>query len=82
MTLAERAAAVGDREAFIALLEALKLDHAGGDWANPDLPSFLDAAAAWCQDSDGYYANIGVDPTTLSPWQRLADVLMAARVYE
>ncbi len=84
MTLAERAASVCTRDEFVAFLEAFRLDHArnGAVWANPDLPSFLEAAAAWSRESDGYYKNAGLDPSTLSPWRLLADVLMAARVYE
>lgn len=84
MTLAERAATVRTRADFVVFLEALRLDHAtnGAAWANPDLPSFLEAAGAWSRDSDGFYKNAGLDPSTLSPWRLLADVLMAARVYE
>lgn len=84
MTLAERANAVRTRDDFVAFIEALRLDCStnGTAWANPDLPSFLDAAGAWIRDSDGYYRNVGLDPATLSPWRLLADILMAARVYE
>ena len=84
MTLAERAASVRTRDDFVAFLEALRLDHArnGAAWANPDLQSFLGAAGAWSRDSNGYYKNVGLDPSTLSPWRLLADLMMAARVYE
>ena len=84
MTLAERASRVRTRADFVAFVEALRLDHAanGATWANPDLPAFLEAVGAWSQDSNGYYQNAGIDPSNLSPWRLLADILMAARVYE
>jgi hypothetical protein len=68
----------------IAFVEALHLDYIdnGAKWENSDLPSFLEAAGAWCRDSDGFHANAGVDRSPMPPWRLFAEILMAARAYE
>lgn len=84
MTLDELAQNVSDRQTFDAFLDAFVAEcrREGADWTNPDLYGFLEAMAAWSRDSAGYYANVrgGRHPTT--PWQAVADMLMAARCYE
>lgn len=84
MTLTERAQSIRSSEDFVAFLEALSADFATGRgrWTNADLPSFLEAMAAWSQDMDGFYASTGEDLTKVSPWRVMADMLMAARTYE
>lgn len=84
MTLAERARAVQTRDDFVAFVAELTADFEAnrGDWTNADLASFLEAMAAWIQDMDGYYQNTWQKPSELPPWRILADVLMAARMYE
>ncbi len=84
MKLAERARAIQTREdlaAFVAELHA-DLETNPGEWTNTDLASFLAAMAAWIEDMDGYYQNTGQNLSELSPWKVVADVLMAARMYE
>ena len=84
MTLAECARAVQTREdlaAFVAKLKA-DLDANPSEWTNADLASFLEAMAGWIQDMEGYYQNSGQRLSELSPWKIVADVLMAARMYE
>lgn len=84
MTLAERARSVQTREDLAAFVAELKadLDANPGEWTNADLASFLEAMAAWIQDMEGYYENTGQKLSQLSPWKIVADVLMAARMYE
>lgn len=84
MTLAERARAVQTREDLAAFVAELKADLGAspGEWTNADLASFLEAMAAWIQDMEGYYQNTGQKLSELSPWKIVADVLMAARIYE
>lgn len=51
-------------------------------WENVDLESFLRAWSAWLHDMDGFFANLG-EPVPDSPsWQLIAQMLMAARIYE
>lgn len=52
------------------------------EWENHDLPSFLEAMAAWMNDMEGYYQNLGQNISELSPWRLFADSLMAAKMYE
>jgi len=84
MTLAERARAVRTREDLVAFVEALAADYGNNQatWTNTDLASFLAAMSAWSEDMEGFYENSGEDLASLSPWRVLADILMAARVYE
>ena len=51
-------------------------------WENADLPSYLEAMAAWIADMDGYYANIGKSCPEEPSWRTLAEILLAASQYE
>jgi len=51
-------------------------------WENADLESFLRAWSAWLDDMDGFFVNRG-EPVPESPsWQLVAQMLLAARIYE
>jgi hypothetical protein len=84
MTLAERARLVQTRSDLAAFVADLRADFEANrsEWTNENLASFLDAMAAWISDMEGYYKNAGQDPTALPPWRIVADILMAARIYE
>ena len=76
---------VTNRDDLIGRITELLGDHrANGDkWENNDLPSFLEAMAAWLNDCDGYYRNTGQTVDVDSPnWQVFADALRAATIYE
>ncbi len=51
-------------------------------WENNDLPSFLEAMAAWIIDLDSYYRNRGQPAPEQPTWKVLADILTAATMYE
>ncbi|MFB9960664.1 DUF7660 family protein [Agromyces bracchium] len=51
-------------------------------WQNANLPDFLNAWAAWLEDMDGYFQNRGESVPTSASWQLIAQMLLAARVYE
>ena len=84
MTLAERAQAVQTREDLVAFIKALQADHGTNrnGWEIANLESFLSAMAAWTEDMEGFYSNMGQDISKMPPWKILADILMAARIYE
>jgi hypothetical protein len=84
MTLEERARSVGSLQDLVSFVAEFRADYAANseEWSNCDLSAFLDALAAWCSDMDGYYANMGEDLHKISPWRVVADMLMAARIYE
>jgi len=52
------------------------------DWENITLESYLDALAAWINDMDGYFHNIG-EPVPQQPdWELIGRSLMNASNYE
>jgi hypothetical protein len=52
------------------------------EWENEDLASFLAAVKAWVEDMDGYFKNIGERTPEQPSWKTLAQILLAAKVYE
>ena len=46
------------------------------------LVRLLEALAAWVDDMEGYYLNIGKPITEKPDWQMFADILVAAKIYE
>lgn len=84
MAIVDRARAVRTRDDFVALLGAVVADlqtHPE-DWTNRDLQSFLEAMAAWGEDMAGFYSNRGEDLANIAPWRVMADMIMAALIYE
>ncbi|MCW2984425.1 MAG: hypothetical protein JWR63_1995 [Conexibacter sp.] len=57
------------------------LEASAGDWENSTLERYLDALAAWTEDSAGYYESRG-EPTPDLDWSAFADALAAAKSYE
>jgi hypothetical protein len=51
-------------------------------WENDTLEGFLRAWADWLRDMDGYFANRGMPIPESPSWQFVAEMLLAARVYE
>ncbi len=52
------------------------------NWANKDLPSFLEAMAAWVEDMEGYYKN-QEELTPVHPsWKTIGEILKASTIYE
>jgi hypothetical protein len=51
-------------------------------WENPTLERFLDALARWLEDSDWYYKNAGLDVPRTPSWKSIAEMLLAATMYE
>ncbi len=84
MKLVERAQEVRTREDLEVFVLELGADLQANpsEWTNPNLGSFLEAMAAWISDMEAYYQNTGQEYSDLSPWKVVADMLMAARIYE
>jgi hypothetical protein len=72
------------REDLVEFIGALARDYEIGrsTWANAELGSFLGAMAAWSADMEGFYTQSGEQLELMSPWRVLAEILVAARVYE
>ncbi|MFD9463015.1 hypothetical protein [Streptomyces sp. NPDC060027] len=75
---------VGSREDLAAFVRSLHRSHGedGSSWENPDLPSFLEALAAWIDDSGGWYSNTGRELPASGDWRFFARALQAATIYE
>ncbi|MFF8727233.1 hypothetical protein ACF073_12165 [Streptomyces sp. NPDC015171] len=75
---------VAGREDLAAFVRALRSSYAedGSSWENADLPSFLEALAAWIDDADGWYGNTGRELPRDGDWMFFARALRAATVYE
>lgn len=72
------------RQEFVSFLGRLleSLTERPGDWENSDLAAFLSAMEAWVEDMEGYYEN-RAEPVPGQPsWKTLAQILLAARIYE
>ena len=69
---------------FITFLRALSnhVQQKPEEWENRDLISFLNAMAAWVEDMDGYYQNLGESIPDQPTWKTMGQILLAARVYE
>jgi len=72
------------RADFVAFVGVLLVDlrDRPQEWENPDLRNFLEAMMTWVEDMDGYYQNIGEAVPEQPSWKTMAQILLAARVYE
>jgi hypothetical protein len=72
------------REDLAALIRSLADDfrRKPEEWENGDLTSYLEAMAAWVDDSDGYHRNRGEAVPDQATWKALGQILLAAKVYE
>ncbi len=84
MDLNSSVSEVSSREQLAAFLKNLVVDLRENphEWENGDLPSFLDAAAAWVEDMDRYFANRGELLPDPPGWRTFAEIFMAAKFYE
>ena len=75
---------IQQRDVSVEFVRALRtsLKREPDSWENGDLPSYLDALAAWVEDMEGYYLNRGEAVPEQPTWRTLGQVLLAARVYE
>ncbi len=83
-SLDELVQGIQSREDLVAFVRALRvqLQHSPEEWENRDLPSFLEALAAWVADMEGYYQNRGESIPRQPSWKVLGEMLSAAKVYE
>ena len=75
---------VASRIELASFLDALarRVEDSPEEFENVSLPRFLEAAAAWVRDMDGYFANQGeVVPDELS-WSLVAAIFDTATIYE
>jgi len=72
------------KEDFINFLELLVRDLRSNPdgWENKNLASYLEAAASWTEDMDGYYQNNNLPIPQNVDWEVFANILIAAKMYE
>ncbi|WP_259282377.1 hypothetical protein, partial [Enterobacter sp. EC_62] len=75
---------INTRDDFIKFLENLSSNSRNNlsEWESKDLPSYFESMASWVEDMDGYYLNQKLPVPENVNWTFIADILMAARVYE
>jgi len=84
MTLAEHSDTIRSRDDFLEFLKALRkdlLDNPGA-WENTSLERFLEALAGWVHDMDRYYLDQSKPVPQQPDWKMVAEMLMAASIYE
>lgn len=72
------------REDFVAFIYEFIKDYKENPetWENNNIESFLEAMAAVVEDMDGYYINQGLPVPNTPDWKVMAEILMAATLYE
>lgn len=76
--------AVTNRKSLVEFVRQLSKDFLKNpeEWNNITVSDYLEALAAFIDDSDGYYQNKGLPIPELPNWQTLAEFLVAAKYYE
>lgn len=84
MNLVNKAHAVQSRQDLAAFVLELRENLLADDteWENPPLERFLEALAAWCTDMPGYFHNLGRPQPQQPDWNLVAQMLLAASIYE
>jgi hypothetical protein len=72
-----------DRVDFVrALVADLESQPQPQAWENVSLDRYLEALASWLEDADGFYRNQGREIPHNPTWTSVADMLIAASMYE
>jgi len=84
MSDAKKTQPINSREDFVAFVYELSKSFRENpeSWQNGNLGSYLEALAAWVEDMDGYYLNHGLAVPEKPDWSNVADMLLAAKIYE
>lgn len=54
----------------------------GANWENNRLDSYLEGIESWTGDMEGYYENTNVPIPDSPSWRVMADILLAATMYD
>lgn len=83
--LVEFAETIKSKEDFVKFMSFYLEDFSKNreEWDNADLASYLAGLTGFVTNMDGYYKNKGLQVDTDNPsWRMLAEVLLAACVFE
>lgn len=69
---------------LVEFIEALVADFRAHpeNWENDSLERYLSALGNWLSDSDGYCRSRGLEAPVTPTWKNVADMLIAAKMYE
>ncbi|MGH9760546.1 MAG: DUF7660 family protein [Blastocatellia bacterium] len=83
-TLTDQAEAIANRSDLADFMRALADDFRAnaGEWSYDDIYGYLEAMAAWVNDMDGYYKNLGKPIPDIPTWGTFGEILLAGSVYE
>ncbi len=75
---------INSKADFVGFVELLveDLKNNPAKWRNKTLPEFLEAMANWTEDMEGYYINNNLSIPNNVNWKVIADILIAAKMYE
>ena len=75
---------IQSRQDFVNFMRSLLKDLRDNpkSWENDTLERYFEAIAAWTNDMDGYYLNQRKPIPFQLNWRILAEILMAAKIYE
>ena len=75
---------IASKEEFEYCLRCLAHDYTKNqsNWENSDLISYLDALSRYVPVMENYYQNIGENIKVEATWRMVAEILLAASVYE
>jgi len=84
MNVDEMVDSVRSREDLVRFVRGLHSDltEHPDEWENTDLARYLEALAAWVEAMDGFFKNQGKPVPERPDWKLLAQILLAASVYE
>jgi hypothetical protein len=84
MKLHDQVTGVATRADLVAFIEALRADLQSNpqEWENATLDQYLRALASWLEDCSGYYARTGQGVPATPSWKNVAEMLIAAKIYE
>lgn len=72
------------KEEFLTFMDVLisSYEKEQQTWENRSLGDFLGALQSWVEDMEQYYINTDQPVPQNIPWNVIADILMAAKIYE
>lgn len=75
---------IQNREDFIQFIRNLSDDVAQSpdNYENLTTSDLLSSAAAWTEDMDGYFSNLGLSTPPVANWDLIAAIFIAALNYE
>lgn len=84
MELNDQVEAIASREELVSFVRSLGQAHSQEPswWENVDLPSYLEAFAAWVEVMDKAYRNRDETLPSEPSWKMIGEMLLAATMYE